>query len=366
MAKKFVRGITGVKNIKKQGLDTNNVNDLLSDGQYNYIHRKKGKSEEYHNLTDNIKTIQSDNTDLLTVTNYNNTSNSATIRPKHDSQKEQLLESANNTIVITHGKNATGELTNVDVNPKKVLTHDNLLTSYGISKKTSENNTTLGIEYTRVDDGFDLNNLYMGRIRAGKFSNAPQENTFYFVSAFSEGTSTIQEATALSYPNKTYRRLRDKNVWGKWREQVGDKSDVDNLLAKKQNMLTSNDSIGIVDTGLMQLYSYKMGYSNSMEADLNIYAKTVKKDTNLTGNPKLEYHFTAKLNSGVRSTTIPLKDNDKTYFRRILINYGETNGSTQTAMINGLIFSLSGSDLTISRDNATYNQVVSFSDIIDQ
>src|SRR5699024_12875965 len=37
--------------------------DLLSDGQYNYIHRKKGKSEEYHNLTDNIKTISSDNTD---------------------------------------------------------------------------------------------------------------------------------------------------------------------------------------------------------------------------------------------------------------------------------------------------------------
>ena len=57
MAKKFVRGITDVKTINNQDFDTNNVNDLLSDGQYNYIHRKKGKTEEYHNLTDNIKTL---------------------------------------------------------------------------------------------------------------------------------------------------------------------------------------------------------------------------------------------------------------------------------------------------------------------
>ena len=49
MAKKLVRGITHVKTINNQDFDTNNVNDLLSDGQYNYIHRKKGKNEEYHN-----------------------------------------------------------------------------------------------------------------------------------------------------------------------------------------------------------------------------------------------------------------------------------------------------------------------------
>ena len=77
MAKKIVRGITDVKTITNQDFDTNNVNDLLSDGQYNYIHRKKGKTEEYHNLTDNIKTISSDNTELLSVTNYNKTTNTA-------------------------------------------------------------------------------------------------------------------------------------------------------------------------------------------------------------------------------------------------------------------------------------------------
>ena len=127
MAKKIVRGITDVKTITNQDFDTNNVNDLLSDGQYNYIHRKKGKTEEYHNLTDNIKTISSDNTDLLTVTNNNKTTNTATLHPKHDAQKEQVLESTRNTITINHGTNGTAEKTTVDTNPQKVLEHENLI-----------------------------------------------------------------------------------------------------------------------------------------------------------------------------------------------------------------------------------------------
>ena len=127
MAKKIVRGITDVKTINNQDFDTNNVNDLLSDGQYNYIHRKKGKTEEYHNLTDNIKTISSDNTELLSVTNYNKTTNTATLHPKHDNQKEQVLESTRDTIAINHGTNGTAEKTTVDTNPQKVLEHENLV-----------------------------------------------------------------------------------------------------------------------------------------------------------------------------------------------------------------------------------------------
>ena len=127
MAKKIVRGITDVKTISNQDFDTNNVNDLLSDGQYNYIHRKKGKNEEYHNLTDNIKTISSDNTELLSVTNYNKTTNTALLSPKHDKQKEQVLESTRNTVTIHHGENGTAEKTTVDTNPEKVLEHENLI-----------------------------------------------------------------------------------------------------------------------------------------------------------------------------------------------------------------------------------------------
>ena len=158
MAKKIVRGITDVKTINNQDFDTNNVNDLLSDGQYNYIHRKKGKKEEYHNLTDNIKTISSDNTELLSVTNNNKTTNTATLHPKHDAQKEQLLESTRNTIAINHGTNGTAEKTTVDTNPQKVLEHENLLTINGISKTTTENVTTIGLKTIDNYSG-DLNEL---------------------------------------------------------------------------------------------------------------------------------------------------------------------------------------------------------------
>ena len=134
MAKKFVRGITDIKQINQQDFDTNNVNDLLSDGEHNYIHRKKkDKSEEYHNLTNNIKTISSDNTDLLTVTNKNNTTNTATLHPQHDAQKEQVIESTRDTITITHGTNGTPEKTTVDINPQKVLEHENLKAGNNIS-----------------------------------------------------------------------------------------------------------------------------------------------------------------------------------------------------------------------------------------
>ena len=243
MAKKFVRGITDVKTINNQDFDTNNVNDLLSDGQYNYIHRKKGKSEEYHNLTDNIKTISSDNTDLLSVTNNNKTTNTATLHPKHDKQKEQVLESTRDTIAINHGTNGTAEKTTVDTNPEKVLEHENLLTDYGISKTTTGNVTTLGLEYTKVTDAFDLNNLENGRVRSYNFLNAPKEDTWYFVSAYTRGDYTIQDAVTLINPkNTTYRRLKDNGVWGEWREQVGDKSVIDaaiNANTEKINQLTA-------------------------------------------------------------------------------------------------------------------------------
>lgn len=150
MAKKFVRGITNVKTINNQDFDTNNVNDLLSDGEHNYIHRKKGKSEEYHNLTDNIKTISSDNTELLAVTNNNKTTNTATLHPQHDAQKEQVLESTRGTITINHGQNATPETTKVDTNPEKVLEHDNLTVGDGLTKEHAGNTTNLKVDPVKV------------------------------------------------------------------------------------------------------------------------------------------------------------------------------------------------------------------------
>ena len=159
MAKKIVRGITDVKTITNQDFDTNNVNDLLSDGQYNYIHRKKGKNEEYHNLTDNIKTISSDNTELLSVTNNNKTTNTATLHPKHDAQKEQLLESTRNTITINHGSNGTDEKTTVDTNPQKVLEHENLISdSEYITLNHQQGENTTHIQTAALKE--ELNQLH--------------------------------------------------------------------------------------------------------------------------------------------------------------------------------------------------------------
>ena len=156
MAKKIVRGITDVKTITNQDFDTNNVNDLLSDGQYNYIHRKKGKNEEYHNLTDNIKTISSDNTDLLTVTNNNKTTNTATLHPKHDAQKEQVLESTRDTITINHGTNGTAETTKIDVNTHKVLTHNNLVSSSPLLTVEHQDNTDITtLKATKLEENYN-------------------------------------------------------------------------------------------------------------------------------------------------------------------------------------------------------------------
>ena len=174
MAKKIVRGITDVKTITNQDFDTNNVNDLLSDGQYNYIHRKKGKTEEYHNLTDNIKTISSDNTELLSVTNYNKTTNTATLHPKHDAQKEQVLESTRDTITINHGTNGTAEKTTVDTNPQKVLEHENLISDseyITLSHQTGENATH--IKTTGLERAFEQ--LYVTILSSGFSKSTIQE-----------------------------------------------------------------------------------------------------------------------------------------------------------------------------------------------
>ena len=283
MAKKIVRGITDVKTITNQDFDTNNVNDLLSDGQYNYIHRKKGKNEEYHNLTDNIKTLFSDNTELLSVTNYNKTTNTATLHPKHDAQKEQVLESTRDTIAINHGTNGTAEKTTVDTNPEKVLEHDNLLTDYGISKTTTGNTTKLGLEYTRVEAGFDLNNLENGRVRSESFVNCPtsQEGRWLYVSSFKENSYTIQEAIALvDDKNTTYRRTKQNGVWGEWREQVGDKSVIDALLSQKQDVLTAGTGITIQGntisaTGGGASSSFKFYQQEDEGGSFDVYKHTI-------------------------------------------------------------------------------------------
>ncbi len=363
MAKKIVRGITNVKTINNQDYDTNNVNDLLSDGQYSYIHRKKGKSEEYHNLTDNIKTISSDNTDLLTVTNNNKTTNTATLSPKHDPQKEQVLESERATITIKHGTNATTEKTKVDTNPQKVLEHSNLLTDYGISKTTAGNTTKLGLEYTRLgtkhdgEPAFDLNNLRNGRVQTDNYVNSPVDGNWYLVSSYNDFDYTFQEAIDLTnHKNTTYRRVKYDGDWEPWREQASDKSIIDSLLTQKQNTLVSNTSIGVGgDNTLRQLFYYSKTYSQDGGA-LKTHVKSLAKNTSIT-DQKDEYNFLIRLYQGARQLTFELEETDRYFFSFIL-------GSSNTANISGCIFTLSGSTLTVSTANNTdKDYIVSYSEL---
>lgn len=144
MAKKFVRGVTGIEDIESYDKTLTNVNDILSDGQDTYVHTKKGKTESYYKLTDGLKSVISDNRDLITVTK-DDTNGTVSIQPKHDTQKEQSLESTRSTITIQKGTNGTSETTKVDTNPQKVLEHDNLTgnTDYVKIEHTSGKNTTL-------------------------------------------------------------------------------------------------------------------------------------------------------------------------------------------------------------------------------
>lgn len=361
MAKKFVRGITDIKEINKQDFDTNNVNDLLSDGVHNYIHRKKeDNSEEYHNLTNNLKTITSDNTDLLSVTNDNNSTNSATVHPKHDTQKEQTIESTRNTITIEHGENATTETTKVDTNPQKVLEHDNLLTNYGIFKKTSGNTLNLSIECTRVPNGFDLNTLLNGRIRSSNLLNAPDPTAWLLVTAYSEGNNTYQRAIKLvDTHNTVYVRASVAGVWSEWREQVGDKSLIDNLFSQKQNALSTNSSIGVVGNTLRQLYALRQTYSVTGGV-LKTHVKSISQSTDIN-TPEEEFNFIVKLDKNVQSVNFTLLARDATKFSNIITAYGKNN----TVRISGCVFTLNGTTLTVSTtNNAQENYVITFSDII--
>ena len=117
MAKKIVRGITDVKNITKQGFDTNNVNDLLSDGEHSYIHRKKkDNSEEYHCLTDNIKTIKNGDPDLLTVSS-DTVNNTVSLTVKHDDSKQDRLVPGNGITINENNVISSNASTTVLTSP---------------------------------------------------------------------------------------------------------------------------------------------------------------------------------------------------------------------------------------------------------
>ena len=134
-----------------------NVNDLVSNKKHNYI---KKPDETMHCLTDNLKTLTSEN-ELLTVVN-DNENNKSTLTVNHDNTKENLLKSTDNSVKITRNDDKT-DLSIVEYHDSTkenllkstdgtvIFTRDNTSTNLSIPKPTS----TI-LQYNRV--GGEVNN----------------------------------------------------------------------------------------------------------------------------------------------------------------------------------------------------------------
>ena len=210
MAKKFVRGITNIKTINNQDFDTNSVNDLLSDGTHNYIHRRKAdKSEEYHCLTDNIKKIKNGDVGLMDVAEDTD-NNAVTITVKHDASKQ-------------------GKLT----------------PGYGM--KIDNNNIITGNVPTSVREQYELNNFSEGIIKGFNLKNAPDTN-WWVIFAYSEGNYTIQQAMKFVTTGKyieTRIRYKQNTTWTEWLDTAPDS--VSKVILTSPNGTTYN--LTVSDSG---------------------------------------------------------------------------------------------------------------------
>lgn len=325
MAKKFVRGVTGVDDIEKLDKSLTNVNDLISDGQNTYVHTKKGKKEFYYKVTDGVTSVKS----------------------------------TDSTITVEKSDDGT---VNLNTNPQKVLEHDNLQVYYGISKTNSGNTTKLGIEYTQVPDGFDLNTLYNGRVISGKFANSPLDNTYFFVTSYSLNNNNIVQEAVKLYGTTNVRFIRSKqnNSWSVWSEQLSDSTIINSLLSQKQNTITNNTSIGVSGDSLRQLYTKKQIYTVAGIGSLKTYVKSISENTRIS-TPEEEFNFIVQIRKDFSLAIFNLNEQDTTKFTKIIATYGSNN----TVNISGCLFTLSGSALTVSKTNNTnQNYVITFSDII--
>lgn len=368
MAKKFVRGVTGVDDIEKFDKSLTNVNDIISDGQDTYVHTKKGKTESYYKLTGSLKSLQSNDSGLITVTK-DDTNGTVTIHPKHDTQKEQSLESTRSTVTIQKGANGTSETTKVDTNPQKVLEHDKLKTGDGLATLFNTDKTTIIFKPTKKPANTNLNNLDDGVIWGVGFNEEqlPNRDKFNPASFITIQTDTnkkvqlyIRESSVT--PAKIvmfYRFIKDGEVTV-WKQMAVDNDELLEHLAKKQNNLTSNTSIGVLPNNtLRQLFFYMKTYTQQ-EGVLRTHMKDVSRPGYETSKED-EFNFILKINQGHQEATFTLQPEDKTKFSNIITTYGTGNA----VRINGCLFSLSGSTLTVTTEaNTENNYVITFSDII--
>ena len=320
MAKKFVRGVTGVDDIERFDKTLTNINDLISDGQNTYVHTKKGKVESYYNLTDNVKQVESAD-GLLSITKEDDTISIGNVglATKDDLKLKQNKLSAGDGLSIDNN--------NINIKPK-------------------------AIQYLQSTNGFYYGDVTLDGTPYAALSLNSADNKYVQI-AFRESVNN---------PGKivTKYRFMNNNVASTWKEMLVDNETINSLLSQKQNTITNNTSIGVNGSGLQQLYSQRQLYTVTGKGLLKTHVKSISDSTKLN-NPEEEFNFIVKIDKSVSSVKFTLNTHDTTKFSNIMSAYGSDN----TVIISGLIFSLTGSSLTVlSPTTLDKNQVITFSDII--
>ena len=326
MAKKFVRGVTGIEDIESYDKTLTNVNDILSDGQDTYVHTKKGKTESYYKLTDSVKQVKSSDS-MLTIS-------------KDDG-----------TVSISNNGLATKEELSVK--------QDNLTVGDGLNLKN--NNINLQPKLYLNGDG-NLNNMIIGNFTGENLTNSPATGWFLYENfnfTLNNRNYVLQRATRYKLSgvvnNEVYLRTMDNATWSSWVKQVTD----ENILSTKQNTLASNASVAVFSNSLRQLYALKQTYTHA-NGLLKTHVKSISQNTDIN-TPQEEFNFTVKINQNAANIVVTLNDHDKTAFGKIMTAYGSNN----TVRISGCVFTLSGSTLTVTTtSNTNQNYVISFSDIL--
>ena len=94
---------------------------------------------------------------------------------------------------------------------------------------------------------------------------------------------------------------------------------------------------------------------------LKTHVKSVSPNTSYS-TVKEEFNFTLKINQGSQDATFTLNEHDKTHFSKLMTAYGVDS----SVRINGCLFTLSDTTLTVSTDmNTGSNLVITFSDILE-
>ena len=163
MSNKFTRNITKIKDIKKQGLDTNNPNDLISltDNKTVYLRREK----DYHCLTDNVKSIKINSTEFLADENNHVTTQKLTEKVDKYSPNE------NGFISTDYPLSVNGQT--IDNKTNRNITIDTgVLTVNG---QAPDENGNIELNNTSVvNNTLVVNNLYM-------FITKEDEDYYYLV-----------------------------------------------------------------------------------------------------------------------------------------------------------------------------------------